>query len=305
MFERKKKVFITGCGGMLGQAVYNTFSDKFEVLATDIDLNEDWLEFMDVKDYKQCFEKISKFRPDIILHLAALTNLEFCEKNPGDAKATNALGTKNIALISKKVGALMVYIGTAGIFDGKKEYYNELDTPRPLSVYGKYKLEGERFIQKNMGKFFIFRAGWMMGGGPKKDKKFVNKIYKQIKEGKKEIFVVNDKLGTPTYTLDFAKNMLKVIESKNYGLYHMVCQGSCSRYDVVKEFLKYLNLQDKIKLKIVGSDFFQKEYFAPRPASEKLINHKLGEKGMNLMREWKDCLKEYSKEFKIDLSKTI
>ena len=297
----KQKVFITGAGGMLGKAVYEVFSDEYEVIATDIDLNEKWLEFMDVRDYNQCLKKISGFKPDMILHLAALTDLEYCENNPDDAWLTNALGTENIALISKKTGALMVYIGTAGIFDGKKEFYNDFDEPNPLSIYGKSKLHGEKILPALLDRFFIFRAGWMIGGGQEKDKKFINKIYKQIKSGKKELFVVDDKLGTPTYTYDFARNMLRVVESGTYGLYNMVCNGSCSRYEVVEEFLKCLGLDGKIRIKKVSSDFFKKEYFAPRPYSEKLINFKLERRGMNFMRDWKICLNEYSKEFRDDL----
>jgi dTDP-4-dehydrorhamnose reductase len=137
----------------------------------------------------------------------------------------------------------------------------------------------------------------MMGGGPRKDKKFVNKIYKQIASGATELNVVDDKLGTPTYTYDFARGLFKLAESDQYGVYNQACGGSCSRFDVASEFIRNLGLSDKIKINKVSSDFFRKEYFAPRPKSEKLENLKLDARGLNVMRDWKTCLSEYAKEF--------
>jgi dTDP-4-dehydrorhamnose reductase len=137
----------------------------------------------------------------------------------------------------------------------------------------------------------------MMGGGPKKDKKFINKIYKQILAGYKELNVVNDKAGTPTYTLDFAAGILKLLESDMYGVYNQVCEGSATRYEVASEFLHHLGLENHVRLNEVSSEFFQKDYFAPRPASEKLLNTKLTSRGLNVMRDWRECLREYSAEF--------
>lgn len=302
--ENKAKILITGCGGMLGSAVYKAFSDEYEnVTATDIDLNEDWLQYLDVRDINMCKNFFEKVNPSIVIHLAALTDLEYCEVNPEEAWKTNALGVENIALMAKKYDATMIYIGTAGIFDGKKEEFTDFDTPNPLSYYGKAKYAGECFVQQFLTKYFIFRAGWMMGGGLKKDKKFINKIYSQIKEGKKELFVVDDKLGTPTYTIDFATSMLKVIQTQYYGLYNQVCGGNGSRLDVAKEFVKLLGLSDKIKITKVSSEYFEKDYFAPRPYSEKLVNLKLTNRKINYMRDWKVCLEEYSKIFREDYEK--
>lgn len=119
------------------------------------------------------------------------------------------------------------------------------------------------------------------------------------------MFVVDDKLGTPTYTVDFAAGILKVIDSGYYGLYNQVCEGSCSRLDVAEEFVKLLGLSDTIKVTKVTSDYFEKEYFAPRPTSEKLINIKLTMRGINYMRDWRVCLGEYSEEYKKDFYGTI
>ena len=291
--SQDKKVFITGCGGMLGKAVYEQFAPHCQVLATDIDLNEPWLEYGDVIDFQKISEKAFKFEPDLIINLAALTDLEFCERNPEITWKTNALGAENMALISKTVDAAHIYISTAGIFDGQKEYYNDFEQPNPLSVYAKSKYYGEVIVEKILSNYFIFRAGWMMGGGHEKDKKFINKIFKQILDGKKELFVVEDKLGTPTYTVNFAESMFKIVQTKLYGLYNMVCEGSCSRYDVAVEFIRMLGLENEISINIVGSDYFKNEYFAPRPYSEKLLNLKLSSRGINFMNNWKECLADY------------
>ncbi|MGR3302428.1 MAG: SDR family oxidoreductase [Candidatus Scalindua sp.] len=301
--SRNKKVFITGCGGMLGKAVYEKFAPHCHVLATDIDLNEPWLEYGDVIDFQGMLEKASKFEPDLIINLAALTDLEYCEKNPEITWKTNALGAENMALISKRLDATHIYISTAGIFDGQKEYYNDFEQPNPISIYAKSKYYGEVIIEKMLDNYFIFRAGWMMGGGYEKDKKFINKIFKQIKNGSKELFVVEDKLGTPTYTVNFAESMYEIVQTGLYGLYNMVCEGSCSRYDVAVEFIRLLGLEKEINIKIVNSDYFKEEYFAPRPRSEKLLNLKLSARGINYMKDWGICLEDYAKSFKPHLGK--
>jgi dTDP-4-dehydrorhamnose reductase len=301
--SRDKKVFITGCGGMLGKAVYERFSPHCQVLATDIDVNEPWLEYGDVIDFQEILEKASKFKPDLVINLAALTDLEYCEKNPEITWKTNALGAENMALISKKLNATHIYISTAGIFDGKQEYYNDFEQPNPISIYAKSKYYGEMVVEKMLDSYFIFRAGWMMGGGIKKDKKFINKIFKQILDGKKELFVINDKLGTPTYTVNFAESMFEIVQTELFGLYNMVCEGSCSRYEIATEFIKLLGLEKEINIKIVDSGFFQSVYFAPRPYSEKLLNLKLSVRGINYMKDWKECLSDYVESFKPHLEK--
>jgi dTDP-4-dehydrorhamnose reductase len=134
----------------------------------------------------------------------------------------------------------------------------------------------------------------MMGGGAK-DKKFINKILKQVDAGKKEIFAVNDKFGTPTYTNDFAKNIFTLVRGGLLpGLYNLVCDGECSRYDVAKYLCNKVNKE--IIVKEVSSDYFSKEYFATRPYSEALINFKLNALGLNRMRNWDECLDDYLKE---------
>ena len=136
-----------------------------------------------------------------------------------------------------------------------------------------------------------------MGGGPKKDKKFIQKIMKQLKDGKRELHIVNDKLGTPTYTHDFAFNVKALLEKEYWGTYNMVCSGVTGRYEVTTELIKVLGLTGDIKIIPVHSDHFQKEYFAERPPSERLMNKKLDLREINIMRDWRVCLKEYIENY--------
>ena len=161
---------------MLGSAMVPVLrGEGHEVYPTDIRI-EDGIEYLDVRDYQQVFDWAKKINPDFILHLAAETNLEVCENDPHHAYLTNTISTQNVALVCKNLDIKMVYICTAGIFDGEKDtFYNEFDEVTPLSVYGKSKYEGEKIVKETLDKYFVFRPGWMIGGG-KKDKKFVGKI---------------------------------------------------------------------------------------------------------------------------------
>ncbi len=288
-----KKIFIAGCGGMLGDAFYKVFQKEYELMCTDIDLNESWLSYLDFRDFNKYLEKVKKFNPNYLFHLGALTSLEECETNKENAYLTNTISVENACYISNSLNIPLVFISTAGIFDGNKDVYDDWDKPNPISIYAHTKYEAEKFIISNANRYLICRAGWMMGGGPKKDKKFVNKIIKQINLGNKVLNIVNDKFGTPTYTIDFAKNLKIILENEYWGLYNLVCEGLTSRMDVTKEIIKFFNLQNTIKINEVDSSFFSKEYFAPRPYSERLINYKLSLRGLNKMNPWEKSLNHY------------
>lgn len=288
-FTDQTRIFITGCGGMLGDAVYAHFSPICKVLATDINTSEPWLTFGDVRNCDQIHRLIREFSPNLVINLAALTDLEACETDPSNAWSTNALGAENVGLAARSVGASYVYISTAGIFDGEKELYTDFDDPNPLSQYAKSKYYGEQWTSRSIENHFVLRAGWMMGGG-RKDKKFVRKIYGQLIAGAKTIFAVTDKLGTPTYTVDFAKGIQRVVESGFHGIYNQVCSGLASRYDVAVAIVNELGCDATVEP--VDSSHF-KEYFAARPASEQLDNTKLRARGIDVMRNWRVCLKEY------------
>ena len=152
---------------------------------------------------------------------------------------------------------------------------------------------GERFVAENARRHLVCRAGWMMGGGPGKDKKFVHKLMKQLQDGKRELFVVDDKLGTPTYTIDFARNVDLLLGTGLWGIYNLVCPGVTSPLEVAQHLVRVLGLEDQVKVTPVSSDYFAAEYFAARPASERLITRKLDLRGLNIMRDWRVCLEEY------------
>jgi dTDP-4-dehydrorhamnose reductase len=293
----KKKIYIAGSGGMLGEAFYEQFKDEYEIKCTDKDVNEDWLSFLDFRDFEAYKKDVEAFAPDYLFHLGAYTDLEFCEEHADDTYTTNTLSVENAVYIANQLDIPMLYISTAGIFDGKQDLYDDWDLPNPLGVYARSKYMGERFVAENAKRFLICRAGWMMGAGPKKDKKFVQKLMKQIKDGNKELFIVNDKDGTPTYTHDFANTVKELIQKEYWGLYNCVCGGQTGRLEVATELVNLLGLNDTVKITAVESDYFKDIYYAERPASERLLTKKLDLRGVNKMKDWKVALKEYLESY--------
>jgi len=289
----KKKIYIAGSGGMLGEAFYKVFKEGYSLKCTDIDKNEEWISFLNFNNFNKYLNDVKEFEPDYLFHLGALTDLEYCEENINETYLTNTISAEYAVKISNILNIPLLFISTAGIFDGLKNQYDDWDIPNPLCYYAKSKYAAEKFVQLNKEQHIICRAGWMMGAGPKKDKKFINKLAKQINDGNKTLNIVNDKLGTPTYTIDFAKNVKLILENNIWGLYNLVCEGKTSRLNVAKEMLKFLNLDKEIMIREVGSEFFKSTYYAPRPNSEQLINRKLKILNMDIMRDWKTALNEY------------
>jgi dTDP-4-dehydrorhamnose reductase len=285
------RIYVAGCGGMLGEAVHKVLAEHHTLKCTDIDLNAPWLELCDFRDYAAYKASVESFAPEVLIHLGAHTDLEYCELNPDDAYRTNTLSVEHAATLAQAHGIPLVYISTAGIFDGQKLLYDDWDQPNPLGVYARSKYLGEHIVEKRVAKHFIFRAGWMMGGGPAKDKKFIAKMMKQLAAGAKVLNVVDDKLGTPTYTVDFARNINAMLGTEYYGLYET------GRYEVAKELVDVLGLSDTVEVKAVNSDFFSKEYFAQRPPSERLVNYKLDLRGLNGMQDWKIALRQYIRDY--------
>lgn len=290
-----KKIFIAGASGMLGTTLQSII-DTSDFLLTDLDTTSD-IKFCDIRNLENTARMVREYQPDVILNFAALVDLEYCEQQKDDCYLTNTVAAIHLFNLARDRNIPYVFISTAGIFGNDKEFYTEEDKPHPLSAYGKSKYYTEQLLtHQDYNKYWIFRAGWMMGGGPDKDKKFVNKIMKQIKSGSKELHVVDDKLGVPTYTKDFATSILRHIEEDlPYGLYNMVSRGEASRYDTAVAINEYLDLQ--LMVHKVDSDYWKEEYFAPRPYSEKLINKLLNDLGRNYMRDWKVCLHEYLDKF--------
>lgn len=291
-----KRIYMAGSGGMLGEGFHDIFVDRHSLRCTDIDVNADWLSFLDFRDFDAYRRDVTEFRPDYVFHLGAYTDLEYCEKHPDVTYATNTLAVENAVHIANELDVPLLYVGTAGVFDGLKETYDDWDLPNPLGHYARSKYMGERFVVENCRRYLVCRAGWMMGGGPTKDKKFIQKIIAQLKSGATELFVVNDKLGTPTYTIDFARNVELLLSTGFWGVYNLVCAGVTSRLEVARYLIEALGLEQRVKITEVSSQHFAAEYFAARPASERLLTTKLDLRGLNIMRDWRTCLTEYVTE---------
>ncbi len=275
---------------MLGTALCPVLRHSgYSVIATDIKPAESDMEYLDVTDFLKIREKIKEHKPDIIFHLAAETDVDKAETEVNHAYSVNTLGTENIALVCKEFDIELIYISSATIFDGEKdEPYTEFDRPNPKNIYGKTKWEGEKIVKDFMNRYYIIRGSWMMGG-KEKDKKFVAKIIKLMEE-RKEISVVNDKFGSLTYTEDLSRCLVKLVETKRHGTYHMSNQGACSRYEIACKIKEYLR-KDKIRIKPVTSEAFPQK--APRGRSEAMENFKLNLLGMNTMPPWQEALYDY------------
>ena len=287
------RAYISGCGGMLGHAFHEEFAACADVRCTDIDVNEEWLDYLDARDFAAYRDDVRAFAPDHLFHLGALTDLEYCETHPEETYATNTMAVENAVYIANELDIPLLYIGTAGIFDGRQDLYDDWDAPSPLGAYARAKWAGEEFVKQNARTYLICRAGWMMGGGPRKDKKFIQKLMRQLRDGRTELHVVDDKLGTPTYTRDFAHNVRLLLERRWWGLYNMVCQGATSRLEVAQALVHELGLDDEVTVTPVSSEYFATTYFAPRPGCERLVNRKLALRGLDVMRPWREALTEY------------
>ena len=285
------KILVTGAAGMLGSALCPTLMQRgHTVFATDLAPVDEGIRCLDVRSYKQIEEIVGKVKPDMVMHLAAETDVDKCELEPDHAFLTNTIGTQNTTLVCQKQSIVMVYISTIGVFYGDKpEPYTEFDNPNPINVYGQSKLEGEKIVQSLLERYYIVRAGWMVGGGPKRDKKFVGKIIERMNETT-VLKAVNDKIGSPTYTVDFSRCLTDLIETGYYGLYHCTNKGYGSRFDVAKKIVDFLGRSD-VTVEPVSSAYFPLP--AARARSEMSRNYKLELLGKDTTRNWEDALKEY------------
>lgn len=267
---------------MLGQALVPIFRGRYEVFPTD-------LEECDVRNAELVEDEICSCNPRFVLHLAAMTDVDGCERDPDEAYRTNTIGTRNVAIACQHCDATIVYINTGSVYNGKKPTpYIEFDTPDPKSVYAKSKYQGEMIVRDLLTKFFIFYAGWMFGGGPD-DKKFVAKIIDLARKNS-ELKVVDDKFGSPTYTADLARAAFDFIENGLYGKYHCVNIGCASRFEVAEEILRIAGI-GRCRLVPVSSAEFPLP--APRPRMEAMRNYHFELLGMNPLREWREALEEY------------
>ena len=267
MNKNEQKVLITGANGMVGS--YIDFGIKTDIDTLDITREENVKEIFDAH------------QPKIVIHMAAETDVDKCEKEPGHAYKINTLGTYNIANYARKFNAKMVYISTSAVFDGKNDklYYEE-DLPNPHSIYARTKYLGEIIVKDIVPEYLIIRAGWMFGGGPQKDKKFIAKIIKQL--NLPEIKVVNDKMGALTFAKDLVMGIQILLKENKVGVCHLVNRGICSRYDIALEIAQIL--KSSAKIIPVSSDYFNLAV----PRGNETMGSKIG-----IMRPWQKALKEY------------
>jgi dTDP-4-dehydrorhamnose reductase len=244
---------------------------------------------VDVRERDAVRSAILEARPDVVLHLAAATDVDRCEIEPEWARLSNSVGTENVALACREAGAELVYVSTGSVFSGEKaDAYVESDQPGPINVYAATKLDGERIVTAMLPRAYIVRAGWMIGGGAV-DTKFVGKMAGFIAAGRTPLRAVDDTYGTVTYARDLLGGIRRLVATGKYGLYHMGNAGSCSRYDVALAIVDALGRKD-IVVERAGSAAFPVP--APRPRSEAIRSERLQALGIE-QRPWQDALREY------------
>jgi len=301
-------ILITGAEGQLGSELVEILSEKYNVIGVD-EKNFDISEFKAVNNF------ITNSRPEIIIHSAAFTDVDGCEKEKEKAFKVNAIGTRNLAIAAKKVDARFFYISTDYVFDGKKDGpYYEYDSPDPKTIYGLSKLLGENFVKEQLSRFFIVRIAWLYG---KNGKNFVKTMIDLAKK-KKEIEVVNDQFGSPTWTFNVVKQIEKLIPTDLYGTYHCTSHGFCSWFEFALEIFKQtgytegnknrksltlkikdseLGTQSTIILKEVTSNKFKTD--ARRPKNSVLENYMFGLQNLDIMPHWKESLASFMNTLKM------
>ena len=300
------KVFVTGVGGQLGHDVVNELDRRaHESIGSDIQavysgvndgsavVTAPYVQ-MDITDGAAVNKTIEELKPDVIIHCAAWTNVDGAEapENQEKVHQINAVGTENIAKAAKAVDAKMVYISTDYVFDGQGERPWEPDDKcyAPLNVYGQSKLDGELAVSRILEKYFIVRIAWVFGLNGK------NFIKTMINVGKTHdtVRVVNDQIGTPTYTLDLARLLVDMIETEKYGYYHATNEGGyISWYDFCCEFYKQYGLTTKI-IPVTTEEYGLS--VAARPFNSRLEKKKLVEAGFVPLPTWQDAVSRYLKE---------
>jgi dTDP-4-dehydrorhamnose reductase len=273
------RLAITGANGQLGRSLQDALEGS-ELLLID-------LPDYDVAD-RAIIEAIVDFGPEVAIHAAAITDVDGCEKDPGTAYKVNALGTRNVALACQRIDAAMLYVSTDYVFDGTSdEPYLEYDEPHPLSVYARSKRAGEEIVRDLLSRFYIVRTGWLYGKG---GHNFVQKML-ELAEHQKEISVVTNEFGSPTYATDLAQAIARLIESDLYGIYHLVNEGYCSRYELAAAALKLAG-RDDVTLR--PTRVYARAAEVPRRAL--LRNFSAATQLGIALRPWEDALAAYFEE---------
>lgn len=302
------KVFVTGVAGQLGHDVMNELSKRgYEGVGTDLAPEYSGVQdnspvtkmpyvSLDITDASAVQATIKEVNPDVIIHCAAWTAVDMAEDDDKVEKvrAINAGGTQNIANVAKELDAKMVYISTDYVFDGQGEKPWEPDCKdyKPLNVYGQTKLEGELAVANTLDKYFIVRIAWVFGLN---GKNFI-KTMLNVAKTHDTVKVVNDQIGTPTYTYDLARLLVDMVETDKYGYYHATNEGGyISWYDFTKEIYKQAGLDTKV-LPVTTAEYGLSK--AARPFNSRLDKSKLVENGFTPLPTWQDALSRYLKEIK-------
>jgi dTDP-4-dehydrorhamnose reductase len=273
------KIIILGGKGQLGKEFENFLKDKAEIYSFS------HLE-LDVLNQELLIKKIQEIKPEIVINCSAYTKVDKAEEEKEECIKVNAIGAKNVSYASYKVGAKIIYFSTDYIFDGEKESpYTELDNPNPISTYGRSKLLGEIYTSKHNPNHLILRISWLYGIN---GRNFVKTIIKKAKE-EKELKIVSDQKGSPTYTLDVVKQTWELIKKDKVGIYHSANQGETSWYEFAKKIIEKL----KINVKISPIKTGKYPALAKRPKYSVLDNHLLKLEGINIMRDWETALNEF------------
>ena len=281
------RILVTGVKGQLGFDCVRVLKERGykDILGIDID-------DLDITNEKDVIDFVNRYKPDVIMHNAAFTAVDKAEENVELAKKVNVLGTKYLAEAAESVGAKMVYISTDYVFPGVRENFYEVnDKTGPLGVYGQTKLDGEK-AAKECSKLFIVRISWVFGVN---GNNFVKTMLK-LGQDKKELSIVCDQIGSPTYTYDLAKLLCDMIETNKYGTYHATNEGICSWAEFAQEIFKLAHLDVKVN-PITTEDYLKiKPNQAKRPLNSRLSKKSLDDNGFNRLPTWQNALKRYLKE---------
>lgn len=274
------KVLVTGANGQLGYDVVK------ELQKQNIECYGASRQDFDIVDFEATENFIKNYMPDAVIHCAAYTAVDKAEDEQGLCYLVNASATENIAKICKKINAKMLYISTDYVFDGTKDGFYEVDDePNPINVYGKTKLLGEEAVQKILDKYFVVRISWVFG---EHGNNFVKTMLRLGKEHK-EINVVADQYGSPTYTADLAPLVVEMIQTDKYGIYHATNEGVCTWAEFAEEIFKIAGMNVKVN-HITTAEYPTR---AKRPMNSKLGKEKLEFKGFRLLKNWKEVIKEF------------
>lgn len=273
------KILITGSNGMLGHDLIEALGDSHELVLTTS-------KTLDITDRDSVADFILDSKPDIVINSAAYTDVDGCESNPDLAYSVNGEGVKNLALACRQVDCPLVHISTDYVFNGVSDRpWVEDDEIGPISVYGKSKLMGEEYIQEILDKYFIVRTAWLYGINGRN----FPRTMLELAENHSQITVVYDEVGTPTYAPDLAHGIGQLIESENYGIYHLTNSGNCSWCEFARYIFEIAD-RDVEVIPVTASEFARP---APRPSYSVLENKNWIENGFEPLRDYKEAIKEY------------